>query len=227
MSPQEVITLNLALTPTDLRMEVVLVESERTSGAARTTAGHQIIRPQDLELVPSPDVSSDLVGYLSAQPGVVTAGDRGGQMFIRGGEPTQNLIYLDGILLVQPFHVFGSYPAFPSDIIQRADIYSAGFGARFTGRLSAVIDVTSRPGNNQEFAGSIGVSPFVTSVVAEGPIVPGRASILLSARESMLERVGQTFAQGRAAASIRCCLRSRSGGRHAKQPAFDFGGTDP
>ena len=195
LAPEDVRTLELALTQTDLQLDEVVVESDRTSGAARTTAGHQIIRPRDLELIPSPDVSGDLSGYLSAQPGIVTSGDRGGQMFIRGGEPTQNLIFLDGIPLVQPFHVFGSYSAFPAKIIQRADVYAAGFGARFAGRLSAVIDVASRPGNSRRFAGSIGVSPFVSSVFVEGPIIPGRVSILMSARESMLELAGETFAQ--------------------------------
>lgn len=195
LAPGDVRTVNLDLAPTDVQLDEVFVEAERTGGAARTTAGHQVVRPQDVELIPMPDVAGDLVGYLSVQPGVVTSGDRGGQMYVRGGEPTQNLIYFDGIPLVQPFHVFGSYSAFPADVIQRADVYAAGFGSRFTGRLSAVIDVASRPGNNRRFAGQVGVSPFLSSARLEGPIVPGNASFLVSVRESLMEDVGERFAQ--------------------------------
>lgn len=189
----EVRTLNVSLQPSDVELDEVVVESERTGGAARTTAGHQVIRPEDIELLPAPDVSRDLGAYLVAQPGVVASGDRGGQIFVRGGEPTHNLFLLDGIPLVQPFHVFGPYSAFPAEIIQRADVYSAGFGSAYTGRLSAVFDVTSRPGNRYSFVGSGGLSPFVSSIHLEGPILPGHSSFLVSVRESTLEEFGDAF----------------------------------
>lgn len=170
-------------------LEEVIVEGEReAAGAAALTAGLQTVRPEEIELVPTPDVSGDLVNYLTTMPGVVTAGDQGGQIFVRGGEPTHNLVLLDGMLVYQPFHLIGFYSAFPSEIINTSDVYAGGFGAKYGGRLSSVIDVSARTGNKRRFAGSVAVSPFMSGARLEGPLVRDRASILLSGRTSVIEQ---------------------------------------
>ncbi|HET6569848.1 MAG TPA: TonB-dependent receptor [Rhodothermales bacterium] len=181
-------THSIRLQPTDVDLEEVVVATDRSNGAANVTAGRQTIRPEDIELIPAPDLSADLVGYLTAMPGVVTTGDRGGQLFIRGGEPSQNLVLLDGMPVYQPFHVLGFYSAFPAEIINRADIYAGGFGARFGGRISSVLDITTRNGNERRFAGSATASPFVSSASLEGPIVPDQVSFLASVRVSTIEQ---------------------------------------
>ena len=180
-------TVNVRLKPDAEMLDEVVVQTERVSGAARITAGQQTIRPEDLELIPSPDVTPDLVNYLNSLPGIVSLGDRGGQLFVRGGEPTQNLVMIDRMLIYQPFHVLGFYSAFPGDILNRSDIYAGGFGSRYGGRLSSVLDVLTRSGNNRSFAGAVGLSPFISSVRLEGPIIPRRVSLLASVRESFIE----------------------------------------
>lgn len=179
-------TLNIALSPSERALGEVVVATERT-GAARVTAGQQTVRPADIETIPGPDVSGDLVGYLTAQPGIVSTGDRGGQLFIRGGEPSQNLVQVDGIMLYQPFHVLGFYSAFPSDIINRVDVFAGGYGSRYGGKISSVIDVSTRTGNNRRVSGSAAVSPFLSSVLVEGPIARDRASLIVSVRRSNLD----------------------------------------
>src|SRR5690606_6118441 len=109
-------TLTVALEPDAEALDEVVVEGERTFGGAHITGGHQRIRAAEIALIPAPDMSADLAGYLSALPGIVTTGDRGGQFFVRGGEPSQNLTLLDGIVVYQPFHVLGFYSAFPAEI---------------------------------------------------------------------------------------------------------------
>lgn len=191
LAPDEVRTVTVALEPDEAALDEVLVQTERQHGAARITAGHQRIRPEEIDLIPSPDISNDLAGYLTTLPGVVTTGDRGGQFFIRGGEPTQNLVMLDGMLVYQPFHVLGFYSAFPSEIVDRVDFFAGGFGAKYAGRLSSVLDVSARAGNNRRFGGMASVSPFSGAARLEGPIVPGNASFLISARQSFIHRTGQ------------------------------------
>lgn len=184
-----VVTRNIELSVATEELGEVLVESEReTAGAANISAGLQTVRPADIDLVPAPDISADLVNYLTTLPGIVSQGDRGGQLFIRGGEPTQNLVLLDGMMIYQPFHVVGFFSAFPSDIINTADVYAGGFGSEFGGRLSSVIDVTARTGNKQRFEGAATAAPFVSSIRLEGPLVPGRVSFLASARQSVIEQ---------------------------------------
>ncbi len=185
--------VNIVLRDDALEMDAISVEAERESGAARVTAGQQTIQPRDIELIPSPDVSGDLVSYLSTIPSVVLMGDRGGQVFIRGGEPTQNLTLLDGIEIYQPFHVLGFYSAFSSEIISRADVYAGGFGNEFSGRISSVIDVHSRNGNKRRFSASGALSPFTNAGHIEGPLIKNHISFLGAARYSTLDQFASRY----------------------------------
>ena len=85
--------LTLRLQPSEELSDELVVSAEREGGAT-IAAGLQTVRPRDIELVPTTDVSGDLVSYLATMPGVVSIGDRGGQVFIRGGEPSHNLSLL-------------------------------------------------------------------------------------------------------------------------------------
>ena len=185
--------VNIVLRDDALEMDAISVEAERESGAAHVTAGQQTAQPRDIALVPSPDVSGDLVSYLSTIPSVVLMGDRGGQVFIRGGEPTQNLTLLDGIEIYQPFHVLGFYSAFSSAIISRADIYAGGFGSTFSGRISSVIDVHSRNGNKRGFSASAAMSSFTSAGHIEGPLLKDHLSFLGAARYSMLDQFATRY----------------------------------
>ncbi len=192
LAPGESRHVDIVMREQETEVGEIVVESEREAGAARVTAGQQRVRPEDIELIPSPSVSGDLVNYLSAQPGVVSMGDRGGQMFIRGGEPSHNLTLLDGMPVYQPFHLLGFYSAFPSDIINNADIYAGGFGAQFSGRLSSVIDVQTRNGNKRRHGGAFTLSPFVNSARVEGPLVRN-ISFIGSARLSTIEEAASRY----------------------------------
>lgn len=181
-------TRDFSLVPTTITGAEVVVESEAPRTAA-VTAGLQTIRPVQIEMIPVPDVSGDLMGYLQILPGVFTSGDRGGQLFVRGGTPSQNLALVDGMPIYQPFHIIGFFSSFPSEIVRQTDFYAGGFGARYGGRLSSVIDVTTRNGNKYDFEGSVSVAPFLTSMHVEGPLSEGRTSVIVSLRESLAERL--------------------------------------
>ncbi|GIV03619.1 MAG: TonB-dependent receptor [Fimbriimonadales bacterium] len=185
----QILTLNFSLAEDQAQLDEVVIESEReTAGGAALSAGLQTVRPRDIALVPAPDISADLVNYLTVMPGVISQGDRGGQLFIRGGEPTQNMVLLDGMLVYQPFHVVGFFSAFPSEIINTAEVYAGGYGGRYGGRLSSVIDIGSRNGNKNRFSGAVSVAPFVSTARIEGPIVPGTVSVLASVRQDVIEQ---------------------------------------
>ena len=188
LAPREVRALDVALVVSEEKLDEIFVEAEEEGQAANLTGGLQTIQPFDIEQVPSPDLSGDFASYLTTLPGVVVIGDQGGQFYIRGGEPSQNLVLLDGMLVYQPFHVLSFFSAFPSNILNSVDLYAGGFGARYGGRLSSVIDASSRNGNNQHFAGSASISPFIVGAHVEGPIdEKGRLSILVSGRQSVVE----------------------------------------
>lgn len=182
-------TLSVALRPAPQQLDEVTVEARRDE-VEDAQAGLRRIRSADIETLPTPGPGSDLAMYLRSLPSVTSVGDRGGRLFVRGGTPSQNLILVDGTPIKKPFHIIGFYSAFPADIISNANFYAGGFGARYLGRLSSVLDVNLRPGNLKEYQGRVEVGPFVTSVQAEGPVDYGEKSLLVNARHSVIEWVG-------------------------------------
>ena len=181
------IIINLTLEIEQTTLDELVVEGDREAGTARVLAGQTTIRPADIEMIPGPDISGDLVNYLTTLPGIVSVGDRGGQLFIRGGEPWQNLVLLDGMWVYQPFHILGFFSSFPSEILQTVDVYAGGYTSQYGGRISSVIDVKSRNGNKKHYAGTASATPFVSGFTFEGPIVDDILSFLVSYRRSNME----------------------------------------
>ena len=184
--------LTLRLQPSEELSDELVVSAEREGGAT-IAAGLQTVRPRDIELVPTTDVSGDLVSYLATMPGVVSIGDRGGQVFIRGGEPSHNLSLLDGMYVYQPFHILGFYSAFSSEILRNADIHAGAFSSKYSGRMSSVIDVHTRNGNSQQMRRTISLAPFVSMGVLEGPLKKGVMSFLFSGRVSTVEQLAEQY----------------------------------
>ena len=170
-------------------LDEVVVRAEGETGLTAVAAGLQTIAPAQIERVPVPGVTGDLAGYLQTLPGVVAQGDRGGLFFVRGGAVDQNLALLDGLPVYLPFHILSFYSAFPEEIIDGADLYTGGFGARYGGRVSSVIDVRARNGNKQQVAGEVALAPFLSTARLEGPLVPGRVSAIASVRQSFVEQL--------------------------------------
>lgn len=185
----EEVVREIRLAPEAEVLNEVVVSSETAGASTPRAAGFEQVRPTQLARVPMPDVSADLMAYLVTLPGVVTAGDRGGQLFVRGGTPTQNLVLVDGMRIFQPFHIIGFYSIFPADVLAYADVYAGGFGARYGGRVSSVIDVAMRNGSKERVRGAASMAPFLSAVRLEAPLVPGKMSVLASVRESVVERI--------------------------------------
>ena len=106
----------------------------------------------------------------------------------------QNLCLLDGMIVYNPFHSIGLYSIFETDVILNADIYSGGFGAEYGGRLSSVMDITTRDGNKKRHSGKIGLNTFGANLVLEGPLKKEKASspssvtYILAAKNSFLSK---------------------------------------
>jgi hypothetical protein len=183
-------SINAALEPDESMMDELVVEG--ATGAVMRDEGRQRITPIDLTRIPSP-ATGDLVTYLQTLPGVVAMGDRGGQFFIRGGEPSQNLALVDGAVIYKPAHIVGFYSPFPANLVSGADFYAGGFGPRYTGRISSVLDIQMRHGDRYNYKGSGSVSPFAAEVMAEGPLIEGQSSFLLSVRNSLIEEISTWY----------------------------------
>jgi hypothetical protein len=156
------------------------------------------VSARDIERIPSLG-NADLAQYLQTLPGVVFTGDQGGQLFVRGGTPIQNLVMMDGAIMYKPFHSIGLFSVFDTDYIQGVDVYSGGFPAEYGGRVSSVMDISTREGNFKRFSGKVSATPIMSSALVEGPLFGkggpderANSSFLLSARRSYLDGVSQS-----------------------------------
>lgn len=155
-----------------------------------------------IERIPSVGAENDIIGAFSVTPGVVTTGDQGGQLYVRGGTPIQNKILLDGMTIYSPFHSIGFFSIFETELIKNTDIYTGGFDAVYGGRISSIMDITYRDGNRQKFGGKVSVSPFMAKAVIEGPMgkktgdTPRSGSYIFSAKHSLLDYTSKQLYRG-------------------------------
>ena len=162
--------------------------------------GTSRIKATQLSKIPTIGGTPDLIQYLQILPGVVFSGDQGGQLYIRGGSPVMNKIILDGMTIYNPFHSIGLFSIFDADLMKSADVYSAGFGVEYGGRVSAIVDVKTRDGNRNRTSGNFAISPFLGKLSLEGPLKKfiagrGNSNYMVSIKNSYLDRSSKVFYQ--------------------------------
>lgn len=142
---------------------------------------------------------ADVIKAVQVLPGVITTGDQGGQLYIRGGAPIQNLILLDGMIIYNPFHSIGFFSVFDNDIIRSADVYTGGFSAEYGSRNSAVMDIRTRSGNREKLSAKVSASTYTSKLLLEAPLGKkdkngfSSSSFLISAKTSYLDQSSQLF----------------------------------
>jgi hypothetical protein len=199
MQAGAVITKQLYLQGSAINLETISISAEYQEARSETKTSVVKITPKDIGQIPSIGGQPDLAQYLQVMPGVVFTGDQGGELYIRGGSPIQNKVLIDGVTIYKAFHSIGLFSVFETDIIRNADIYTGGFGAEYGGRISSVMDITTRDGNRQRVSGKVGVSTFGANLLLEGPFKKptetnrGSVGFILSAKGSYLEQSSKIF----------------------------------
>jgi hypothetical protein len=199
LKPDEILSKKLFLEKGSFMLEQVQVSA--TKGEARTKTNTSVVKitPKQIKHLPTIGGQPDLAQYLQVLPGVVFTGDQGGQLYIRGGSPIQNKVLMDGMIIYNPFHSIGLFSVFDTEILRNADVYTGGFGAEYGGRISSIMDITTRDGNKSRISGNIGASTFGANVMIEGPLKKlkdggkGSSSFIFSAKNSYLEQSSKIF----------------------------------
>ena len=151
-------------------VEGISVEAERSRERIRfeEQAGLSVRELAGSEIKAIPGlVEPDPLRAMAVLPGVVTTSDFSSAFNVRGGSADQNLILLDGIPIFNPTHLGGFFSVFNGDMIERAELRSGGFPARFGGRVSSVLDVKTDSGDGR-FRVDGGVSLLATRVALGG-----------------------------------------------------------
>lgn len=190
LKEKQILNQKLEISSSSVQIETVTVSADRQEMKSEVKVSVTKVTPKDIKIIPSIGGEPDLAQYLQILPGVVFTGDQGGQLYIRGGSPIQNKVLLDGMIVYNPFHSIGLFSVFDTDIMRNADIYTGGFGAQYGGRISSIMDITTRDGNKNRLSGKVATSTFGSKLMLEGPLFKkgGNSSFIMSAKTSYLDR---------------------------------------
>ena len=132
---------------------------------------------------------NDIIRVIQMMPGVQTPSEGSTGFSVRGGGIDQNLILVDGAPIYNCGHFLGFLSMFNGDAIRGADLYKGDFPASYGGRLSSVLDISTKDGNNQDFGGNASFGLITSKVFMEGPIVPGKLSFMLAGRRTYMDLI--------------------------------------
>ena len=180
-------------------LDVVEISGRKDKARSTAQVSQITITPKQLKQLPSVGGEPDIAQYLTVIPGIISSGDQGGQIFIRGGSPIQNKIMLDGMTIFNPFHSIGFFSVFETETIRSVDVLTGGFNAEYGGRVNAVVDIKTREGNKKRLSGLVSASPFQAKVLIEGPLVKlkeedgSSLSFIFTAKQSLLPQTSKTL----------------------------------
>ena len=191
--PGRILNEKMFLKKSSINIQAVEISAQRQEAQTNVTISVTKATPKEIKQIPSIGGTPDLAQYLQVLPGVIFTGDQGGQLYIRGGSPVQNRTLMDGMTIINPFHSIGLFSVFDTELIRNADIYTAGFGAEYGGRVSSIMDIKMRDGNKRRITGKVGASTFLTNAIIEGPLKrqtnegKSSSSFMFSAKHSYLD----------------------------------------
>jgi len=152
--------------------------------------GLERIDARQAKLIPALLGEVDVLRAVQLKPGIPSGSEGATGLFVRGGGGDQNLFLLDGATVYNPNHLFGFFSTFNADAVAGLDLYKAGFPARYGGRLSGIIDVTTRPASAKTTGVRAGVGLLASRLTVEGPLGKSkRAGYMLNARRTYVDLI--------------------------------------
>ena len=184
-------TLNILLEQSALIKEVEIVADKYERIEERAQMSRIDVPIEQIKRVPALMGETDVLRVLQLLPGVSGGGEGQSGIYVRGGGPDQNLILLDGVPVYNASHLFGFFSVFNADAIKDVSLTKGGFPARYGGRLSSVIEINMKEGNENEFHGEGSIGIVASKLTLEGPIQKGRSSFLVSARRTYIDVIAR------------------------------------
>jgi hypothetical protein len=173
--------------------EVKITAKKARENIERPTMGVIDVPVVSVRELPAIMGEKDLFRILQLLPGVQSGSEASAGFYVRGGGPDQNLVTLDEAVLYNPFHLGGYLSTFNGDAIKSVSLIKGGFPAQYGGRLSSIIDISMKDGNNKEYHGEGGVGAVASRLTLEGPIVKDKSSFMISGRRTYFDLLVRPF----------------------------------
>ena len=179
------IKIDINLAEENLQLDEIVIKAEKPEdNVTDVKMSREKLQVEKIKTLPALFGEVDLVKTLQLLPGIQSAGEGTTGLFVRGGSADQNLILLDEATVYNASHFLGFFSVFNADAIKNVEIYKGGIPARFGGRLSSILDIQMKDGNNKKFAMSGGIGSISSRLTLEGPIVKDRSSFIISGRRT-------------------------------------------
>ena len=185
---------NIKLLTKQESLEKVVITGKTKKRNVKTTAiGVHRISIKEINNIPVLLGEKDIIKTLQLLPGVKPAGEGMSGFYVRGGNIDENLILLDQAPVYNASHLLGFFSVFNSDALRDAKIFKGHIPARFGSRLSSVLEIRMKEGNNQEFHTQGGIGLISSRLTVEGPIVKDKSSFVVSGRRTYVDLVAKAL----------------------------------
>lgn len=176
---------------------VVSAEKEKAkSNVESTNMGTVELPVEQIKKLPALMGEVDILKTIQLLPGVNSGGEGSSGFYVRGGGPDQNLVLLDEALVYNSGHLLGFFSVFNADAIKNTTLIKGGMPANYGGRLSSVLDVQMKEGNNKYYEAEGGIGLISSRLTFQGPIVKDKASFIVSGRRTYILDLLQPFLKG-------------------------------
>jgi hypothetical protein len=180
--------INFILEETSIQTaEVVVIGRKEDANVAEGRMSVSEVDIKQVKSLPALMGEADILKTIQLLPGIKNGGEGTTGFYVRGGGPDQNLILLDEAVVYNASHLFGFFSVFNADALANSQIIKGGMPAEYGGRISSVLDLGMREGNNQKFVAQGGLGLIASRFTTEGPLKKGEASYILSGRRTYLD----------------------------------------
>lgn len=173
--------------------EVVITTKKRDVNVKNAQMGKFVLPIEQIKAVPAFLGEVDLLKTIQLLPGVRNAGEGSAGIYVRGGGPDQNLILLDDAIVYNTGHLFGFFSIFNSDAIKNVSLIKGGMPAQYGGRLSSVLDIAMKEGNDKKMQVDGGIGLIASRISIQGPLKKDKASFIVSGRRTYIDVLTKPF----------------------------------
>jgi hypothetical protein len=179
--------INIHLLSQSLLEEVPVIGLLTMEGINSSRTGTINMPVKQIQKVPAFLGEVDVIKTLQLLPGISGGSEGLSGLYVRGGSVDQNLYLLDDIPIYNISHFFGFFSVFNADAINNVTVTKGGFPARYGGRLSSVIDIRLKDGNNQKLKGAVSLGMMSSKLALDGPLFNENTTFNLSLRRSYFD----------------------------------------
>ena len=186
--------LNVSLTSDAIIKEEVIVTGERLDkNVSSSNMSQAKIEVNNIKQLPVILGEVDIMKAAQLLPGIQSGGEGNSGLYVRGGGPDQNLILLDEAVVYNAAHLFGFFSVFNADAIKDINIIKGGMPAEYGGRLSSVLDISMKDGNNKKYEVDGGIGLLSSRLTIQGPVQKEKSSFIVSGRRTYIDVLSKPF----------------------------------